>query len=576
MGSDEHGARADAACPLPPADAGPSGLGMDDLSPTRRLRRLTIALTDRLPSRQKLRELAAIADPADQDAWLERELERLLADPAFYDSMLDFGHEWMNIPPVPRIADAPEYGLIQQRAIVRCPGGTLHAGAWASGNVFVAGRPPCNGVSWDGSPAPVRSIEPWWAEGTTITVVGQDGDERTSIPGPDGAAIDCGIATVAGFEYEDAYNCGCGPNLIYCWPGGGLQDYGVYHLGNPEGNRRLVWEEPARLLAHIAWHDRPLTDLIAGTYSVGPVRAQVAYVRTARRLGATELDAEQRWWRSSTWSSAHDPHHEATDPRAWSEFEVHTRNPFLLAERDYRFDPRVEPPATMRGVPAAGVLTMPGVLAALGRERVRGARFLEMFACENFVPPPPTAHFAEYTGDPATGGPCMHCHARIDPAAIHFKRFARWDNSFPILGVGNAHFGPGWAAGEYPHNREPWDRFRRLWVPETRMTPVMMEMAAADPETRFIDFLPSDQTLYGQVSDGTVGPLGMAKMIIAAGAFDRCAVRRLHQRFAGRDVDPTAEAGYLDELVRTFVTNGRAVRPFVRELVRGEVFGRGL
>jgi len=563
-----------ALCPSDPgADAGVAPPVNDELSPTRRLRRMTLALTDRMPSRARLLELDALGDVAAQKSWLDSELERLLADPLFYDAMVEFGHNWMNIPPVGAIADAPEYGLVQQRAIVRCPDGTLHAGKWASPNGY-ADNQPCNGLSWDGTQAVVRTIEPWWAEGTTVEVVGIDGDERPFMPGPDGAMIDCG-QTGAGFRHERQYSCGCGPKLSYCWPGGGLQDYQVFHVGNEDGNRRQMWDEPARLLAHIAWHDRPLTDLIAGTYSVGPARAQATYVRYGRRLGAVALDADESWWRSSRWTTPHDPRHEATDPRAWSEFDVPTRNPYLLRERDYKFDPRVEPRGQMRGVSAAGVLTMPGVLAALNRERVRGARFLEMFACENFVPPPPTAQFAPYINDPAAGGPCMNCHSRIDPASIHFKRFSR-TGGFDILGVGNANFDRRWTTGEYPYHGDPWDRMKRLWAPDTRMTPVAAELAVMEPQSRFIDFLPPDQTLYGQVSDGTAGPLGMAKMLISAGVFDRCMVRRLHERFAGRDLDPTTEGGYIEELTAEFIANGRAIRPFIRHLVQGETFGRGL
>ncbi|MFY2560758.1 hypothetical protein ACN469_24350 [Corallococcus terminator] len=43
----------------------------------------------------------------------------------------------------------------------------------------------------------------------------------------------------------------------------------------------------------------------------------------------------------------------------------------------------------------------------------------------------------------------------------------------------------------------------------------------------------------GQTSDGTVGPLGFAKMILASGSFDRCVVRHLHAQVVGRDIDPT-------------------------------------
>jgi hypothetical protein len=542
---------------------------------------MSLAISDRLPSRDQLHALDAIADPNAQDVWLSTELDRQLAEPSFYDAMVEFGHMWMNVPPVAPIADSPEYGLVQTRSIIQCPAGTLHEGKWGTPACGREGCPPCNGIAPDGSPAVIRTIEPWWAEGTTIEVIGFDGIESQMVEGPNGP-VDCGRYWGQGWRYEaervdDNTLCGCGPNLTYCYPAGQLQSWPNFMTSNPEGHRRLMWDEPARLFAHIAWHDRPLDDLILGAYSVGPSRVQHAYVRYARRLGAAvELDENTRWWRASTWTTPTDPHHNSTDSTGWSEFPVSDRNPFLLAERDYRFDPRVEVVSTMRGVPAAGVLSMPGFLAGMPRERIRGARVLEMFACESFAPPAPTAQFAPYTNDPASGGPCMTCHARIDPASIHFKRFMRVGDRFNILGVGNAHVSSNWTRAEYPFGGDPWDRMRRLWVPETRMTPVDMATAMSEPESRYIDFLPPDQTLYGATSDGTVGPLGLGKLLIDSGVFDRCAVRRLHERFVGRDVDPTSEAGYLQLLVDEFVGNGRRIRPFVRYLMQTEAFGRGL
>lgn len=564
------------SCDTEPSDAGVTQSVDDELAPMRRLRRMTLALTDRLPTRERLYELNAITDPSEQEEWLDVEADRLLTDSAFYDAMVEFGHMWMNIPAPPTVGVNMVHPLIQQSFIVPCPEGTLHAGQWTSPNNW-DDNSPCNGVSHDGTPPVVRHIEPWWAEGTTIEVLGQDGEERAMLPDANGRIRDCGSEMGAGVSYEQEGGCGCGPHLAYCVPAPAYSYARVSHPGTDLGNRRRVWDEPARLLAHLAWHDRPLTDLISGTYSVGPVGLQATYVRYGRRLGATSLDEEDSWWRTSRWSGVpHDPHHEATDPDAWSEFEIPTRNPFLLADRNYHFDPRTEPRGTMRGVPAAGVMTMPGVLAAYTRERIRGARFLEIFACENFVPPPPTAHFEPYTNDPATGGPCMHCHSRIDPASIHFKRFTETTQGFEILGVGDAHPPDAWVTGQYPYQGEPWGRMRRLWAPGLRISPIDEATEMRELEARYIDFLPPDQSLFGRTSDGTVGPLGVAKILIDSGAFDRCAVRRLHERFVGRDVDPTAEAGYLQSLVATFVENERQIRPFVRHLFRSTTFRRGL
>jgi hypothetical protein len=560
----------------------------------RRLRRMTLGITDRFPTRERLEALAAIDDADAQDAWLASELDRLLADPAFYDSMVEFGHSWVSIPPVAAVADLPEYGLMQARAILRCPPGTLHEGKWTTPYPDQDYR-PCNGVGPDGNPAVVRRVEPWWAEGTTIEVVGFDGGENvyTQDPRyPGSEPIDCGALTSWHWQYEDVGRpmCSCGPHMVYCYPSNDtLFSWQTYHIGNPVGNRRLTWDEPARLLAHIAWHDRPLDDLIAGAYSVGPMTLQHTYVRYARRLGVVEMDENDRWWKPSRWTSPVDPHHDTTDPNAWSEFPIPDRNPLLLADRDYHFDPRTEPAGSMRGVPAAGVLTMPIFEAGMVRERIRGARALEMFACESFAPPAPTATFAPYTNDPAAGGPCITCHSRIDPASIHFKRFLRinlqynphpWRRGvgYDIAGIGNAHYDPVWitptARGVY--TADPWERIRRLWLPGTRMTPIDEATAMAEPESTYIDFLPPDQTLYGATSDGTVGPLGLAKLLINSGVFDRCAVRRLHERFVGRDVDPTVEAGYLESLVSAFVENDRQIRPFVRHLIQTDAFGRGL
>jgi hypothetical protein len=346
----------------------------------------------------------------------------------------------------------------------------------------------------------------------------------------------------------------------------------------------MLWEEPARLIAHVAWYDRPLTDIIMGSYSVGPVELQAAYVRQGRRTGATQLDADDSWWRTSKLSGPTDPEHATPgDPGAWREFQIPQRDPYLLADRNYTFDPRYQPRGSMKGVPAAGVLTMLGVLGTYTRERVRAARMLEAFAAEEFIPPSADQMFNPYVSDPAAEGPCQVCHSRIDPAAIHFKRFTRegtnisFDHGKYIMAaVGNWTYPDTWVTGQYPYDRDPFLHWAQWFRPSSRLTPIAAADAMSNPEARFIDYLPADQTLLGQTSDGTVGPLGFAKLVVAAGAFDKAAVRRLHARFGGRPIDSTAEPDYLNGLVQSFVANGRQVRPFIRTLMKSDTFRRGL
>jgi hypothetical protein len=551
------------------ADAGADGSVeptevTDFLSPSRLLRRVTLTLRGTPPTALELDALDGSGDEEAQKAYIDGFIEQLLTDPAFYRTMVDLGSEWISAPPIANQADQPEYIALQQVWLKPCDPGTLHAGALA----------PYYGIEvCEDAAAAETDVEPWWAEGTSVKVVGQAGNP--SAEGTDtNQPIDCGetATTWSGFQGD----CGCGPNLIYCHVPGYWQPF---LFENPEGQRRLLWEEASRLFAHIAWHDRPLTDIVTGSYSVGPVDVQAAYVRLGRRNGATALDGFEGWWRASKWSAPADPEHSASDAKAWSEFEVSTRNPYFLSERDYHFDPRTEAAGSMKGIPAAGALTMIGSLGGYTRERVRGARFLEIFACEKFVPPPATQEFSAYTNDPATGGPCQHCHVRIDPAAIHFKRFDRVGNPGGTLllpGIGRSVFPEAWTTGDYPYGGDPFDRWKRLWIADTRMTPVDASTAAANPESRFIDFLPPDQTLLGATSDGTVGPLGFGKLIVASGAFDRCAVRKLHERIVGRSIDPTTENGYLESLAEQFVADGRKVRPFVKALMNTETFRRGL
>lgn len=546
------------------------------LSATRLLRRISLSFLGRPPSTADYEPLLAAASDAEREAILDKTIDAILESPEFYRTMVEFGREWMALPAIPATADEPEYVASQQINLGPCPMGTTHEGVFAMYNIYAPGMAPCSGLEADGTPVSPKTVEPWWAPGTTVQVIGQAANDA-SVMMKDGKPVDCG----AGLTSSGEAGCGCGKNLVYCHPadGPGYANWKIYLMGNPDAQRRLLWEEPARLIAHIAWHDKPLSDIVTGSYSVGPVEVQVAYVRAGRRTGATQLDDDQSWWRPEAFTTPVDPDHDSTDPKAWREFEVPSRNPYLLAQRDYHFDPRTEPPGSMKGIPAAGALTTIGMLGAFPRERVRAARMLETFACETFIPPPADQSFNAYERDPAAEGPCQHCHTRIDPAAIHFKRFGKMGDvggAYVIPGVGNWTFPAGWATGEYPYNNDPFAHWNRWWQPDSRMTPVTEAEAMANPEARFIDFLPPDQALLGAVSDGTVGPLGFGKLIVAAGAFDRCAVLKLHERFAGRAIVETEEKGYRDLLISEFVTGGRTVRAFLKALTKTEVFRRGL
>lgn len=541
------------------ADAGPD----DHLTPTRLLRRTSLALRNTTPTDAEYDALLAAGDETAQNAWVDGFVDRTLGEPAFYRTMLELSLDWFSIPLIPPTADSPEYGARQQRVLTRCAATTAHPGALVYYRVTTSGEispeAQCN------QDVMLATIEPWWATGTTVTLVGYAANA------PDPAC-----------KGEATAKCGCGPHGVSCWyDPGQYAGWSTFVPWNENGQRRNLAEEPARYFAHLAWFDLPMTDLLLSSKSVAPVDTQAAYVSQAIAGGRLELLDDDSWWRVSKLMGRVDPEHQSNDPNAWREYSVPARNPFLIEDRDYHYDPRVES-QPMKGLPAAGILTSIGFLATFPRERVRASRALETFACE-VLSPPSSQEFNLYVSDPATEGPCQHCHKRIDPAAIHFKRFAKHSDAFE--GFGAKYFMPGiggewhwpkvWRTGAYPYGYPPFSHWNQWYKPGSQMTPVSEAVAMTNPESIFIDFLPTDQTLLGQTSDGTVGPLGFGKLIVASGAFDRCLVRHLHHQVLGRDIDPATEAGYLDVLTQRFVEGGRQVRPMIKSLTRSDLFRRG-
>ena len=565
----------------------------DTITATRELRRITLVLSGTTPTVAQLQAVLAAPDDAARRALLDRAIEDGLASPNFYEQMRRFGHEWLAVGAYSTGAQGDAYQGDMSGHLFTCPGGTPHAGQLFHAGEYGGDKAPnvCRNQDDTGAAITpeVNTIEPWWAPGTTVTVVGKGGTNVTTVM-VSGRAVDCGLASVGYYDPTLATGCGCGPNLVWCSPLSGLQAGSNHDLFTSQ--RRHPYEEPARLLAHLAWHDRPLSHLITANYSVGTNWLRALYVRQGRQQGANVTDSNATWWKPAD-GAPRDPMHPAPDdPQAWREFVVEELNPYFLSltpareasgelTRTYAFDPRTttEPPL---GLPSAGVLTMLGSLSSFPRERVRAARFLETFACMSFSPPSADQTFPPYEDDPAKGGTCLHCHKTLDPAAIFFKR---WDFGaegyyvpWPFMpGVGRWRTTSEWLSGNYPYLAgSPGFRWRNAFHPDSVLTPVTAAQVTANPEAVLLDTMPTSYTLLGQHGDGTMGPLGFGKLVVASGEFDRCAVRKLYARVIGRPLDPAAEKLFIDRLAREFVSGDRRVRPFMRYLLAQPEFRRGL
>ncbi|MEZ4441000.1 MAG: DUF1549 domain-containing protein [Polyangiaceae bacterium] len=546
----------------------------DELPPLRLLRRASLTLLGVPPTLDQLEALLAAGDRDAQLAAVDAFVDQALKDPRFYDTMFELGRHWLKIPLIDRTADAPEYGPQQQRVLTACDPGTAQAGALRYYRDDIESE-----AEACGSGAPTTTLEPWWAPGSQVTLTGNAANTSSQ-----GEVKVNGSLTPIECQGRATGTCGCYVNGASCWyDPGTYPGWAAFIPGNPEGQRRLLSEEPARLFAHLVWHDRPMTDLILGDMSVGPTVVQAAHVSQSLAGGELGVVDDVSWFSPSAFAGGPvDPHHDDDDPAAWREYTISARNRFFLAERDYHFDPRTES-GLSRGFPSAGMLTSLGFLNAYPRERLRAARALEALACEELLPPGGGIEFPPYVSDPGREGPCQHCHGRIDTAALHFKRYAKhgsafegWGARYFMPGVGDWTWDPDWQTGAYPFHVEPFAQWNKWYAPGTLLTPATDAEVAANPYARFLDFLPEEETLLGQHGDGTVGPLGFAKIVVAAGAFDRCVVRRVHQRLFGRDIDPTVEAGYLATLTSQFVDGDRQVRPFIKALTQSTYFRRGI
>jgi hypothetical protein len=547
-------------------NAGVQALALTDndpapqLSPTRKLRKVYLTFRGSEPTRAQYEALLA-ADSATQTQIIDRAVDDALSSNDFYEQMMTWGHDYLRTGLfLPGLSDGDTRGWTgtQSAELGACPAGTAHAGALG---IFDDDDPSFGDRASDVcNNGPLVNVEPWWSPGTSVRVVGYAGSTATTNP----EGFRCGQITVNGsrlFNHYGSPGCGCGKNLVHCSIQPKLDGYGGEHvleaLNYIEGSeRRSIWEEPVRLFAHVVTQDKPFSDLIVGDYTVVNRKVAHVYVRVARQTGAfPELD-DTGWFRKYD--------------ETWKEVQVATLNPYLLAQRDYKFDPRVQK-GMAKGIPAAGVLTTLEANATFPRERVRGARWLETFACSVFTSAPPGQVFNPFKKDPAREGSCQHCHVSIDPASIHFKRFHQELIGETILG-GVAR---GWEDVKGNFFNGVGGRLPGAFLAGTALTPVTQAEADANPETYWLDFLPSDQKLFGATSDGTIGPLGFGKLLVSSGQFDQCAVRKIHERFVGRKIDVVGEAAYLDALVKVFIANDRKVKPLVRQLLAGSEFWSG-
>jgi len=510
---------------------------------TRLLRRVQLTLTGMEPTIDDYEAMEAASDDAAKEALVQQAVDDALSSPAFSNVVFEWAQDLLKVGSYD--FDGRGGKIDWAINIGTCGVGTLHEGRIGLLSQYNVGDGAGDGTC-DNAGAEVTQVSPWWDPNNTVEVVGLAGNGV--VTASDG--YDCGeVRFIFGGVVNNHVECGCGPNMRFC---------SRPHPNDTTNNiatsiQRSVFEEPARLVEHIVMNDEPFSDVIAGDYTVVNQGLHFMYLRAGRQAGRN-LGTD-----TSTWYQAH-----ADDPHSYKRISLTDLSDTFTSSRTVVFDPRVDM-GSPSAIPAAGVFTTYGMLGSNARERVRASRALETFACREFIPPPAELTFNPYLRDPGTEGACQHCHQLIDPAAIHFKRFA--PNGKQIWGM------PPWrwsGLNDFGRNLEA------AFDIDTYMTPVTQAEVDANPDARFIDFLPPDKTLLGEVSDGTIGPLGFSKMLLSSGEFDRCMVRRFYEAFGGRPLTPGLDDELIDELAQGFISSNRNARTLIRTILAHDEFRRGI
>ncbi|GEM_PF-3405747 len=533
-----------------------------NVQPTRRLRRITLSVLGRPPTIQEYESFLAIQEN-QREAELQNRAATMMQSPEFSRHVREWGIEYLRTRDF-KLGTSDTYWYATQAANLRiCDKGSLHEGLWYTYHTRYAASAAATQKICNDASLPIADVEPWWAPGTTLKAVGEAAIQARfvddmGLPTNDRSAHDCGRISLNALAAPlPNSRCGCGPNFIYCNSSDSQhadrRDQRPYD-GNPfleHTQRRSILEEGGRLMEHIVMNDLPFSDLVLGDYTIVNRGLFFMYRRFARNhKPQSKVFDEERWF------------DEFADRSEWKAVKFSEMSPFLSDDRTLQFDPR-KTKSEINAIPSAGILTSISANSSFSRERVRAARWNETFACKVYEPPPASEKFNAYKRDPAVEGACQHCHTEIDPAAMYFKRFA--ENGASLGGIGRFRI-KGFESGYGVSGL----RFREAYIANTKMTPVSEAEIEYNPDSILIDFLPSDQTLFGLPGDPTIGPLGYGKMLVKSGKFDQCAVRKIYARFGPRTLNAGEDAALIQSLAEHFKNSNRNLRALIGEILRSE------
>lgn len=354
-----------------------------------------------------------------------------------------------------------------------------------------------------------RMVTPYWST-TPIKVCAFDAMETASVTVA-GKVIECNTV-----EGDARVECGCGPNLRYCY--------------GPTAQVRTVIENAMReqlnlMVDRVSTGGQPYTELV--TSRTAPVNGPLVFWKKylAPHLTYARIVALP------------DP----AEPLANADFADAT---WRQADRGSALH--------------AGVLTTPAYLLRFQTNRGRANRFRIDFECESFVPPSqletPAQGCSDSSGDLTQRCTCRYCHRQLEPMAAGWGQFSEAGTTL----MGDLTLFPRTRANCVNSGSTFCNRF---YVTDD----------SADNPGALLPYQYANAAHADITAALTAGPKGRVNAIVADGTFARCAVKRTWAyfmkkdlRLVGAEVD---EAATLQTLTAGFETNGYRLPWLVEQIV---------
>lgn len=356
-------------------------------------------------------------------------------------------------------------------------------------------------------------VQPWWDPTRTLEVCALD------------AQVVAESSSGSSCATQDAWNdveCGCGPDLQWCW--GGSFDSML---------RTSFAAELEHRVRDVISRDAPYTELLVGDRSF--VNGPIAYFW--RHLAAQ--GRHRGSWTAPTSVGA-------LPELAWDDTETWVA---------------VEGPPEL-----AGVFTSPGWLLRFQTQRSRANRFYNSFLCTPFSPPAggiqSSDDAATYTLDLQVRDGCDYCHARLEPAAA---AWGRWGEA------GVRFLEPD----RYPELREDCQRCaeNRSSCPQDCRNHYVVD-ALSEEEIPYLGVLRAYE--FRREEHGHYveeGPGALVEQGIADRRIPRCSVEGAAASVLGREI-LSDEGPWIEALMAEFMGSNWSYRALTRAVLVSDTYRR--